>query len=225
MTVLKTVYLHGVLGEKYGFEHQFALTCPRQAISALSANFPGFRRDFFEFPFYGIVCDGDNRHPDNCPDVASAPFARDIHLVPMVEGRLGAILIPALGLIGITGTAATIISGVLTIGLLYGVSMLFAPKPPDTDTTRDENYLFSGPDNVIEQGAAVPLIYGRCFVGSVVISSGLEVAEGAGSDQGEGQNYSWKTTGASLEYHKLPDPDPVRRGVPVRMTPWRAPNA
>lgn len=197
MTVLRDVHLHGVLAEKYGDHHRFALNTPRDAIAALSANFDGFRRDFHQFPHYGIICDGDNRHPGNCPDVASYPFSRDIHLMPMVEGRFG-LFVPLLGLVGIVGTPATLISGVLTIGLMFGLSLLFAPKPPDTDQSKDENYLFTGPENTTEQGGAVPLIYGRCFVGSVVISAGTEVAQGVGSEQAEGQNYTWTSTGGTM---------------------------
>lgn len=227
MSGLKTVYLHGILGEKYGFEHHFALSSPREVISALSANFPGFRADYHQFPFYGLICDGDNRHEDNCPDVASAPFSRDIHLVPMVEGRFAALFVPLLGYLGITGVAATVISSVLTVGLLFGVSLLLAPKPPDAEK-RDQNYMFTGPENVTAQGAAVPLIYGRCFVGSVVISSGLEVARGAGEEEGEGKNYSWKSQGGEISHHSR-DEDAAyasrrRAFIPDRPTIWRAVN-
>lgn len=196
--MMRTVYLHGILGERYGREHHFALSNPREAVSALSANFPGFRADFFQFPMYGVVADDDCRHPGNCPDVGEFPFSRDLHLVPMIEGRLGALLTPLL--IPIVGaTAASLISGALTIGLLFGISLLLAPKPPEEDDgERDENYIFTGPENVVAQGVAVPLIYGRCYVGSVVISSMLDVAKGAGENNGTGRNYSWKTQGGSL---------------------------
>lgn len=191
--MMRTVYLHGVLGERYGREHQFALSCPREAISALSANFPGFRADFHAHPYYGVVCDDENRHPGNCADVGEYPFSRDMHLVPMIEGRLGALLTPLL--VPIVGAvAAPWISGAITIGLLFGISLLLAPKPPETDEQkRDENYMFSGPENVTIQGVPVPLIYGRCFVGSVVISSGLDVAQGTGENHGMGHNYRWRT--------------------------------
>jgi predicted phage tail protein len=196
--MMRTVYLHGILGERYGREHHFALNCPREAVSALSANFPGFRGDFLQFPMYGVVADDECRHPGNCKDVGEFPFSRDLHLVPMIEGRLGALLTPLL--IPIVGAvAAPIISGAITVGLLFGISLLLAPKPPEADDDeRDENYIFSGPDNVVTQGATVPLIYGRCFVGSVVISSGLDIAQGGGENNGKGRKYSWKTQGGEV---------------------------
>lgn len=237
MSHLRTVYLHGVLGERFGPEHRFALSTPREAISALSANFEGFRRAFLEVPHYGIVCDGDCRYPGNCPDIANSPISRDIHLVPQIEGRFGALLTPLL--VPIVGTvAAPIISGLLTVGLLFGISLLFAPKPPDTDTEKDENYIFAGPENVTTQGAPVPLIYGRCFVGSVVASAGIEVGQGAGSGDGEGRNYTWTSQssvsvfgrsaapvlGASVNIHIPPEPYREREIV-ERPPPWRPINA
>jgi hypothetical protein len=58
--------------------------------------------------------------------------------------------------------------------------MLLSPKPKkktSADTPKDESYIFSGPENVTEQGVPVPLIYGQPFCGTVVISAGIEVNE------------------------------------------------
>lgn len=231
MTVLKTVYLHGVLGEKYGHEHRFVLNNPREAISALQANFPTFRADYFKFPFYGVICDGENRHPDNCKDVGLSPFSKEIHLVPMIEGRFTGIIIAGLAALNITGTFATLLAGVIQVGLLFGISLLLAPKPPDTDQKKDDNYLFSGPENTTSQGAPVPLIYGRCFVGSVVGSAGVDVAQGAGSEEGEGANYVWHSTGGTTTDIAQPVEQPYLRArlavdAPIYASArdWRPPN-
>lgn len=196
--MMRTVYLHGALGEKYGKEHRFVLSCPREAVSALSANFPGFRADFLQYPEYGVVADDECRHPGNCEDVGEYPFSKDLHLVPMVEGKFTALLTPLLiPLVG--AVAAPVLAGLIQVGLLFGISLLLTPKPPkEKEEKRNENYIFSGPENVTQQGAAVPLIYGRCFVGSVVISTGLDVAQGYGEEKGEGRNYLWQTQGGSL---------------------------
>jgi predicted phage tail protein len=231
MTTLKTVYLHGILGEKYGHEHHFVLNNVREAISALQANYDGFRADYFRYPFYGVICDGDNRHPGNCPDVAMAPFSRDIHLVPMIEGRITGIILAGLAAINISGTIATVLAGVIQVGLLFGISLLLAPKPPDTDQKKDENYMFSGPENTTTQGSPVPLIYGRCFVGSVVGSAGVDVAQGAGSEEGEGANYIWHSTGGTVTDLSQPVQQPFLRTrlavdapVVASIRDWRPPN-
>lgn len=175
---LVTIRVHGPLGDKYGHEHRFAISTPREAVAALDANYSGFRRDFLKTERYALLVDGDWRDD---PSGAVLPASREIDFHPIIEGRISGLIIAGVtALTGITGIAATIIGSALTIGLLVGVSLLLTPKAKKTsagDSAKDESYMFSGPENVTEQGAAVPIVYGRCFVGSVVVSAGLEVTE------------------------------------------------
>lgn len=175
---LVDVHLHGPLADKYGALHAFAITNPTEAVNALDANFPGFVRDFAEHGHYYIHADGDWRDGDKA---ALMPVGKELHLVPRIEGRafLGGALVGAL-FPAIAGTAAaTIIGGLLMTGLLLGVSYLLTPKQKgmatNADAGKDENYAFTGPENVTQQGVAVPLIYGRVYAGSVVVSAGLEM--------------------------------------------------
>ena len=188
-----TVRLHGPLAEKYGSEFELSIATPRDAVNLLEANFPGFRRDFLATKFYAIYADGEWREPgDFQPNGDTLAIGRSVDICPQIEGRFFAPIVAGLGFIGITGIAANIIAGVILVGLMVGVSMLLAPKPKkktSDDANKNENYMFSGPDNVTEQGVAVPIIYGQVFTGSVVISSGLEVAEGVGI---LGGNWSWQ---------------------------------
>ena len=59
---------------------------------------------------------------------------------------------------------------------LQGVAEMLSPAPdvPEEAETL-ENYAFSGVANVARVGTPVPIAYGRLFVGSSVISSGLDV--------------------------------------------------
>lgn len=63
---------------------------------------------------------------------------------------------------------------------LSGISQLLAPAPK-TQTAeaadQKQSYLFQGAQNLVEQGAAVPLIYGRVRTGSVLISAGISTAD------------------------------------------------
>lgn len=237
-----TVRLHGPLGEKYGAEHRFHIASPGEAIAALDANYPGFRRDFYAIPQYGVLVDGDWRDAGNTADIVHAPVAKEIDFCPMIEGRFFAPIVAGLSYLGITGVAANILGGIIATGLLVGVSMLLSPKPKTAtaeDATKDENYIFSGPDNVTVQGTAVPLVYGRCFVGSVVVSAGLEVAEGVGPIVGN--NWNWtsapalfaaagerllSTTALAIPVPPpplVPPPTPVASGrSQPRYVPWNA---
>jgi predicted phage tail protein len=195
-----TIRLHGPLGDKYGGEHQFYIRSPREAIDALDANYPGFRGDFLAVGHYALLVDGDWRNEENCPDVANAPISKELDICPIIEGRFDPVTLIAGAITSLTGgaisgVAATVIGGIITLGLLTGISLLLAPKQKkvDRDSGKDDNYMFSGAENVTEQGAPVPLVYGRCFVGSVVVSAGFEVAEGVGGTTDD--EYIWPVVG------------------------------
>lgn len=103
-----------------------------------------------------------------------------------------AILIPGLG-----ATAATIFGtsfGAVSLGIgaigagliLNGVAQIISPTPSlsagpssrtgirDKDAVRLESFSFSGIVNTTKQGLPVPIIYGRAFTGSAVLSVGIE---------------------------------------------------
>ena len=60
---------------------------------------------------------------------------------------------------------------------LYGVADMLSPVPPGPpgDPENLESTGFSGIVNTAKIGTPVPIAYGRLFVGSSVISSGLDV--------------------------------------------------
>lgn len=88
------------------------------------------------------------------------------------------------------GAAASVAIGSIGVALvLGGVSQLLSPTPqlgqlgpttPSFNTTENteldpqKSYSFSGIQNTSQQGVPVPLIYGETFVGSVVISAGID---------------------------------------------------
>ena len=172
-----TVHLHGPLAEQYGTSHSLAVLTPREAVAALDANYPGFLADFVRHDRYGILADGDVREGDTA---AVLPVAREMHFYPLIEGNVPLIVPFVAAAFGIGTMAATIVSGLLVTALLVGVSLLFRPKMPEVEREeekRDESYVFSGPENVTGQGVAVPLIYGRVYAGSVVVSAGQDVSQ------------------------------------------------
>jgi predicted phage tail protein len=72
-------------------------------------------------------------------------------------------------------------AGNLGIGLVFmGIAQAISPQPdvPQLDESAQlESFTFSNVVNTSKQGLPVPLAYGRVFVGSAVISSGLDVDE------------------------------------------------
>jgi predicted phage tail protein len=96
--------------------------------------------------------------------------------------------------LGIAGAGGGIFAGSFTLGIvaanaiagigvsliLGGVAQLISPMPSlgfnsGKEAARLESFSFSGIVNTSKQGMAIPICYGRAFVGSAVISSGLDV--------------------------------------------------
>lgn len=107
-----------------------------------------------------------------------------IVLGPAVGGFLG------LGL-GLGGAGAGLVGGAFATSLGFvgaslvigGVAQMLSPQPQlgggtytaGKEAVRLESFTFSGITNTAKQGLPVPVAYGRVFVGSAVISAGLDV--------------------------------------------------
>lgn len=87
-----------------------------------------------------------------------------------------------------TAAAAGLVSGAVAsaigfIGvslILTGVAQAISPQPEVSqleESAQLESFTFSNVVNTSKQGLPVPIAYGRVFVGSAVISSGLDVDE------------------------------------------------
>jgi predicted phage tail protein len=83
------------------------------------------------------------------------------------------------GLAGI-GTVGTAFVGIGASLVLGGVAQLLAPTPgpPKFEEAQQlESFSFSGIVNTARQGVPVPIVLGRAYAGSVVISTGLDVVQ------------------------------------------------
>lgn len=197
---MKTVRLYGDLSKKFGREHKLAVKTPAEAIRALCALIPEFKKHITsENRMYTMFTGYDDR------DVTlyNAPFSEKevLRVIPVVTGagNLGKIIIGAVLIYFSAGlatafvpgaTAATIAAGgagasmaaaISSIGvsLVVGGMMGLLIKPPKgnaSDYEAPENkpsYAFNGSVNTTRQGNAVPVGYGTLRVGSQVVSAGI----------------------------------------------------
>jgi len=75
------------------------------------------------------------------------------------------------------------LSGMGASLVLGGIAQAISPSPIQStsvfergrEAAKMESFTFSGIVNTAKQGLPVPIAYGRCFVGSAVLSSGLDV--------------------------------------------------
>ena len=216
---MRTVFLHGHLGARFGDAHRLEVDSVAEAIRALKCNFEGFYASLKEGSYQiirGSLDSGEQLEEDL---LTFGLGNADLHIVPVIEGAgddskmiitavLGVILIAsavffAPGAIAAAGalqggafsaamgaTAFTIPLGLgaVTFGqvamfggllALAGVAQMLAPTPKvanynDRETKRT-SWLFNGPVNRIEQGGALPVIYGGPLrVGSVLVSAGID---------------------------------------------------
>jgi predicted phage tail protein len=76
------------------------------------------------------------------------------------------------------GTAFSAMGASLVLG---GIAQAISPTPRFSalergkEAARLESFTFSGITNTVQQGMPVPICYGRAYIGSAVISSGLDV--------------------------------------------------
>lgn len=189
---MRQVILLGALGDTFGREHNFDIKYPREAISALSANFKGFRKKLSEGSYQIII----GKNTMNDLGELHNPFAKKeaITIVPVIEGANSGvgkvfagvlILGAAIGMMYIPGAAPWVGKagiGLLGIGLsttVGGITQLLTPIPkaPELQKGTDASFSFGGPVNTSVQGYPIPCVYGRVIVGSRIISAGITVEE------------------------------------------------
>jgi len=129
----------------------------------------------------------------------AAAVATAVSAIPVVGGIAGAAIGTVGTVVGAVGTAATavaalpvvggIASAVVTSVAIEGVTSLLTPTPSvPTSSASDafsqndpqmqaSNFAFSGIANVSRSGVAVPIIYGERFVGSVIVSNGVDTVQ------------------------------------------------
>ena len=192
---MKVVKVYGALRELLGkTRFEFVADTPAQAMRALLANFPHLERWLIDSEKNGVayrVTVGKQKiHNDDMSGMFAPWSERDVFsITPVLIGAgrgLGSILvgvaivaaavfIPGLGL-GLSGALVTkvgLVGGALILG---GIAQMISPVPrPPREASKLESNSFSGIVNTVRQGVPVPIAYGRVFVGSAVISAGLDV--------------------------------------------------
>jgi predicted phage tail protein len=178
-----TVLLYGHLRKAFGKMHRFDIRSPAEAIRALSANFPGFRKHLLEHsePGYHVVV-GRNEGRDE--KTLTHPADDVIRIIPVVAGskKNGGVWQTILGIVLIVVGVYFEVPELVYAGismLVGGIVQLLTvpPKTPGPAENPDNlpSYGFDGAANTSAQGNPVPLFYGEGIVGSQVLSAGLYV--------------------------------------------------
>ena len=205
---LKKIKVYGKLRKFLGKSYfEAAVKSPQQAMSFLIANFEGLQKHMND-QVYKVKMGGN----EITEDLLSMSGQGDIQIIPIATGSK--FLVPFVvggGLIAAGAAAATassfIIGTVLATALtsigtsmiIGGITDLISPQNSlqnissvsDIDPSIRGSYSFSGIQNVSSSGVPVPIIYGRVFSGSIIISAGTDTAQiTKRTNQGDGESTS-----------------------------------
>ena len=205
--MISKVLLYGDLAEKFGKELEIHGSNCAKVLQILEANFPGKFYSRLKTGEFFVWQDDERgiETPEDVVMGTGKPELHIMPAVAGAGGRggllaiLGTVLLgaavvfsgalaaPTLGA-GVSAlfSGGTVWSTVATIGLgltLSGVSQLVAPMPDTSRTDSNErsedrpSYLYTGPVQNVNEGGAIPLVYGRPFVGGIIVSGGVAVEQ------------------------------------------------
>ena len=200
--MLRKVKLYGKLAKFVGKRVLHAnVKNPAEAVRFLTANWPGLEQHMAK-QYYKVEAGNGALALE---EIGYPIGSEDISITPVIAGAgstgrivLGmaliatAIALPGAGFafgakgVGFISTAAAggfsaaALAGNVGIMLvLSGVAELLAPVPktPESEEDPQNQFSFSGIQQVSRAGTAIPVCYGETFTGSVVISAEIDVAE------------------------------------------------
>lgn len=189
---MKTVYLHGQLGKRFGKKWEIAAQTPGEVVQAIEANADGF---------LNYICkkanEGENyifltKNPKKITsekdvkenlilgeDINIKNSKTEMHIVSQAHGGVVASFIASAFMT--TAFAASTLGAAIASGIasaVWGVVAQFAmnaifkpPKPPARQNpTSTKSFLLSGATTRQAQGIAVPLGYGRLKIGTANVA-------------------------------------------------------
>ena len=194
---MKVVKVYGALRKRLGqCRFEFDVATPAQAIKALCVNFPGLDKWLIDSEKDGVgyrVAVSKEKVTEQDVSSLLMPFSDKevFSITPVVAGAgrgtgqiLAGVALVALTLVPgglpIAGTLATKIGLLGGSLILSGIATAISPQPDmglerGREAAKLESFVFNNVVNTSKQGLPVPIAYGRVFVGSAVLSSGLDV--------------------------------------------------
>jgi len=193
--MLTTIKLSGLLGNKFGKEHRLDVETVGEAVRALDANRPGFKRHLSinNVPGYEVMV-GEGLIGEKALNEPTG--GETIQIIPIIAGAgknigqiiLGAVLIaasiyfpPMASSLAVFESAAWgYMQGIGVAMMLGGMANILAPSPDlshdqNEKTENKPNYSFNGVVNTVGQGHPIPVFYGELMVGGQIISAGMSV--------------------------------------------------
>ena len=174
-----SVSIEGRAGQMLGPKWKLHVGTVGEALRALRANTGSiFEKALGLSRGYVLVVDGVPTESSGC---FLKKIKKNLCFIPILAGgfvNLWWAIYMSQTLMVVGNVAAAIIATVVVVTVValiaYGIYTLITylnqDSPDSTDGLGTSSFLFSGPENVAEQGQVVPVAYGRMKTGSKVIS-------------------------------------------------------
>ena len=193
---MRNIHLYGELANRYGERHTFQFSNLGEGLRGINCEHEGFL-DYLKMSNGSyIIHSGKTLENSNKLSQEELPMVtpHDLHIVPVIKGSkdqkdtataylvIGVMLaatgygISAAAAIGSTAASAGTIVMSMGMGLaMSGLASLLAPSVTDDGGSKDEkkSFLFSGAKNVMTQGGPIPIVLGKTYCGSKVLSNSL----------------------------------------------------
>lgn len=187
---MKTVYLHGKLGKRFGRKWELDVGSLHEVLSAIEANSEGFISYIIESNSKGQPYAVFNKSPEkissekdfnesiiDSESLALLSQTNEVHLVSCAQGSVFTAIGAIAGLVYSAGAA--LLSGSflakMALSVVIGLVMQAITKPPDPPKRKDpvstKSFLMAGASTRQAQGIAVPLGYGKLKVGATNVAT------------------------------------------------------
>lgn len=200
---LRTIHLaeNTPLWEMCGRQTEITLAASNMSmvVSGLVSRFGVQVKQYIAENLWNLYFDDVDGEPIEAPNVQELKDTKDIWLLPNAigaGGKTGAIILgivlvvvgvvmmftpAAPGAAKVMGVGIGMIQGAMFVagGLMMIYTAMTMPSASDARAASDEkpSFIFNNAVNVLEQGGAVPLVYGRFKTGSTVVSAGINTEQ------------------------------------------------
>ena len=159
---MKSIFLHGAIGEAFGKEFKLDVSTPREALRALLAINADMKKYLMDKESKGIHYGIKKKDEFIQQGEEDFNIASDFHVAPIPAG--GATF--ALNLAMMAATTA--------LSMMVNKQMAETMKQEnETLTMQTQSYIYNGKSNHMKQGQVIPFGYGRMLDGSSVVSSSI----------------------------------------------------
>jgi len=220
---MKTIYLHGAIGKKFGKKWTMCISDRNELIKAINANCEGFAEYIIQQALEGnehyMLAKNPKELKSNqdCLDnlVKDDCLQEEIHIVPQVYGGFIASAIAFVTTLSATSAAVVAMSAAVWAGLSQlAISALTATDDSDKKTSRGDtsstkSLMLASSRETASDGGSVPLGYGRMLIGPVLVSQSMQTFRDFIGKKDNNPNSNWLESSNQVSFTHVLSEGPI----------------